>query len=650
MNQKLALATFAVLSVAGCRCGPGGSGGLLPDFSAQPLALELQACPTKDDTGATVPDVYPDEKKLTVTNNAKVSGPLSLTFRGADAAAFSIAPTFTTTQVAALESLEVPVRFSPARKGDHRAELVIDDGEETTDPVVATLVGIGSNLAALPKIAASVQNKDAMTTFDACQDGLLCQQTYPDTLYKEAATLEVKLRNAGCPALKITGLEIVPLGAGSTNLAFFIDEPAVPPSASTPLLLTQAVANGETTVKVRFAPETDGTGDTQRFALLRVKTNDPVTPEYDIQLFGSALEPAIYSIPTFCDFSNPLDTCGYATRQANQARFTVKNGGSATIKIDSTNFGSNGTATGGSNGRFNIAAGIAGQTIAPGGQLTLDVTHTDQPLYVIDTLVVSASTTPGGAVGSAGRAVLTLAGGRKPCLETEPLDQLDFQNPTAELTQKDVIVRNKNDTNCGDLIIKNVSIDQSAFFSLVPTLIPPNEVVPAGQSRTAKVQYKKPVSGGTQAGVLRIETNDPDFSGPSWKVVRLYSQSPLDQLPVPIAEGCVDSGCTTVKSNSMSVNLSQLNPKQVIITGKNSYDPGNPTQPGITKWQFRLVTRPSNATAALLANDGVEITTNQTTLTLDPGALGLYRVTLMVTDTANQRSAIASELKINVNQ
>ena len=38
--------------------------------------------------------------------------------------------------------------------------------------------------------------------------------------------------------------------------------------------------------------------------------------------------------------------------------------------------------------------------------------------------------------------------------------------------------------------------------------LPTDTVVSAGAATTAYVDYKKPVSGGSQAGTMRIETND----------------------------------------------------------------------------------------------------------------------------------------------
>jgi hypothetical protein len=125
----------------------------------------------------------------------------------------------------------------------------------------------------------------------------------------------------------------------------------------------------------------------------------------------------------------------------------------------------------------------------------------------------------------------------------------------------------------------------------------------------------------------------------------------LDQLPVALLEGC-DASQTQCVDNTLNVSLTSFgaNAKQVVLSGANSFDPPGNSMPANSKYLFRLVTKPTNASAASLANDGQKIGAATTTLTLDPLATGLYRVTLTVFDDKNQASAFASELKIFVTQ
>jgi hypothetical protein len=103
--------------------------------------------------------------------------------------------------------------------------------------------------------------------------------------------------------------------------------------------------------------------------------------------------------------------------------------------------------------------------------------------------------------------------------------------------------------------------------------------------------------------------------------------------------------------NTMSVSLSSLGTnKTLIMSGKNSYDPGNTSSTPISGYTFRLVTKPSNATSASLANDGTKTAMASQILTLDSTATGLYRVTLMVYDDHMQPSGSATDLKITITQ
>jgi hypothetical protein len=653
-------------------CKPPPPKDVLPDYVAAPVALAFEACPVKDETGKAVVDVFPDEKKVTITNQSKGVGGLKMTFEGDGAAAFATdlkrADPMNPEGLGSLSEVIVPVMFTPVKKGVVKAQLVISDDIEGTEDQKVDLVGTGSDLAAQPTIKVSVLN--VADAYDDCLEGVVCTQNFADTLYKESATVEVKVTNTGCPSLKITGIEITPQG-GAGNLAYFIDAPSVLPTTDTPLVLTQAGGLQTTKFKIRFAPEDDGSGNLTRFATLRIKTNDPNAKDgdnntggFDILLAGSALEPSIYTTPTRCDFSDPADLCGNATKIAGKANFLVKNGGNVAIKIDSTTFKSNSSETAGQDNRLTVTGTpIKGVTILPGASAPIEISHTEMPLYIQDLVTISASV-PAGAPGSAGRAILSLSGGKKPCLSTDPaIDmltgqaRLDFAAPMTELSAKEVTIKNGPAATCGDLIIKAVEVlDSNPFFSLLDPMITAGTKIAPGGELKVTVQYKKPVSGGTQVGSLRINTNDGDFATPPGYIIQLYSQSPLDQLPVAIAKGCVptDLTCAMGKVNAMSVNLSMLpagpnGTRLFTVWGKESFDPPSNTM-ALPFYLFRLVSKPSNATEASLENDGLKNAKSAVELKLDGAAVGLYRVTLDVWDDKNQKSGTSSELKINVFQ
>ena len=668
MKIRFLAASIVLMSVAGCRCKSGGTGDNLPDYAAKPVAINFEACPTKDEAGKAVSDVFPDEKKVTITNRSKGGGGLSLSFTGDGKDSFTQDPKkadpANPTSIAALSDQVLTLSFSPTKKGVVRAQLVINDETAETADVKVDLVGTGSDLAAQPTIKVSTINSAGKAT--ECQEGLVCEQNFVDTLFAESATVDLKITNAGCPALKITGLEIVSV-AGQSN-AYFIDSPSILPTTATPIILTQAGGLQTTTVKIRFAPGDDGSGNLVRFATLRVKTNDPNAKDgdnnkggFDVLLSGSALKPAIYTTPTRCDFTDMTDTCGNAAKIAGKANFLVKNEGNVAVKIDSTTFKSNNSETAGQDNRLTITgAALKGVTIQPGMSAPLEVTHTEMPLYIQDLLTISASVVPNGMPGSAGRAVISLSGGKKPCLSTEPgIDitgqaKLDFGAPSTELSAKELTIKNGPAAMCGDLIISSISIVDapSPFFSIIDPPIAPGTKIPPGTELKTTIQYKKPVSGGTQVGSLRISSNDGAFATPPGYIVQLYSQSPLDQLPVAVLKACVpsDTACTMPKT---TVSLASLpagpgGTKLLTISGKESYDPqpdGGQQRP-LAGYQFGKVPGPLANTATL--SDEARDAGQSVTLSLDGVTQGNMRLLLDVWDSANQKSGVQGSLQIQV--
>ncbi|MEW5739189.1 MAG: choice-of-anchor D domain-containing protein [Myxococcota bacterium] len=637
-------------SISGCRCQSTTTEGL-PDYLPTPQALSFEACPTKDETGATVPDVFPDKQKVTIENLGKANGGLKLSITGTDATAFSVVGTPPTT-VGSLSSVDVEVQFSPTKKGELRADLVIDDETEGTENKTVTLVGTGKNLPAQASIGSEPQKTDK-SGYYVCEESSPiapdCTLQFPDTLYDHTEVLEVKIRNKGCPALKITGLAIESLRGDQQN--FSIDSPAVLPSETSPIVLSTADGTAETIVRIRFSPVDDGSGNTDRSASLVIRSNDPLLGDgfaqpARIALSATAVKPSIYTSPTRCDFSNPNDLCGETTKVPNSATFQVTNDGNAPVLIKSVKYRSSGGDTG-AGGRFTITQNIAGQTIQPIASATLKLGHNDMPLYVSDILDIEA-VLPGPPEVSAGTISVAVYGGLKPCLTTEPMDQMNFNNPPNELTAQTLYI--KNGAGCGTLIIQDVTIDSSPFFSLIDPKVPAGTQIPAGAQVEAPVQYRRPASGGMQIGTLRIASNDTDFPPPQHKLVQLLSQSPLDQVPIATISACPpasstnDPTCTMGSTTSLSVNLSMITPKEITLSGIKSTDDNM-----VTEYRFRLLPPlPAGVTTANLANHDTKITTPTTKLTIPDGATGLYRVSLEVWDNRGQKSGNTPIMLVNV--
>lgn len=649
LRLRLIAAGLLLASTFGCRCGQ-TTNTFGPDYLPSPMALSFEACPTKDETGAAVPDVFPDTQTVTIENRAKANGGLKLSITGTNADAFKLVEPVPT-GIDSLSSVDVQIQFSPTSKGDQTAQLVIDDEYDGTENQTVTLVGTGKNLPSQASIGSSPQKTDK-SGFLACEESSPlsdCTLQFPDTQYDQSDVMEVKIKNLGCPALKITGLKIE--SARGDQQDFSIDTPATLPSMTSPILLSTADGTEEMTVKIRFSPVDDGSGNNDRYASLVILSNDPLLGDgfaqpARIALSATAVKPSIYTSPTFCDFSNQLDTCGEAMKVANSATFTVTNDGNAAVQIKSVKFRSSGGSTG-QGGRFSISQDITGQTIAPTMSATLKIAHNDMPLYVSDVIDIEA-VLPGPPETSAGTISVAVYGGLKPCLTTDPMDSMNFNNPVDEYTAQTLLI--KNGAGCGTLIVNEVSIESNPFFTLLDPLVPPNTQVAAGGQVEATVQYKRPPSGGMQIGTLRVKTNDTDYAGPQYKIVQLLSQSPLDQVPIATISACTsaeiinDPQCSMGPTTSKTVNLSMLTTKVITLSGIQSTDDNM-----VSQYRFKLLPPlPTGVTTANLANHDTQIMTPTTTLTIPDGSTGLYRISLEVWDNRGQKSGNTPVMLLNV--
>ena len=649
-NLTLPLAAIIVL---GCNCKPTGVGGAVPDFVPTPAALSFSACPTKDENNMAVQGVFPDLKKLMINNQGKVGSDLALSLSGAGASAFTIgtAPT----SIEKLSQVEIPISFSPTAKGDVRADLTIDDKTDGTENRVVTLIGTGVNLPSQPFIETAPQKKDLSGFVTCTAETPLsdCTLEFPDTLMDQSATLQLKIRNRGCPALKITALDIDGSTTPGTNDGFTSDSPAVTPSTGSPLVLSTADGTDETTITLRFTATDDGTGSSSQshYAVITIKSNDPLIGDgaanpARLTIQANAIKPSIYVAPTSCNYTNAQDTCGNATRIQNKANFRVTNDGSTPILISGVHFRSSGGSTS-TDSRFSITQNIQGQTIQPTNSASIEVTEVDQPLLVSDQMEIVADI-PGMGAGSGGKVVVSVISGIKPCLTTDPMDEIDFGDPTEELTARTFRIR--NGVGCGTLVVNSVAVSTQPFFSLIDPVIPVPATVPAGGSVETTVQYRRPSSGGMQLADLKVVSNDTDYGAPQYKLLLLRSNASLDPIPSASITACQpaqlvnDPNCALGAQTAVAINLSMITPDEVTLSGVTSTD-NNP----VAEYRFTMLPPiPGGATSAALANNGMRITTNKTKLTVPPGATGTYRIGLEVWDDRGQKSANTDVITVNI--
>ena len=678
MTRLSSLVVTALISVAGCKCPGGGTTISRPDLQTKDsngaalAALDFTACPTRDENMQPVRDVFPDTEPVVLSNSAgKAGAKAKFTFGGGDADAFQLRIsgdggvfTVVTTpyelDIDRSQEITFEVGFSPKKKGAHSATLTIDDQipETTTDPVI-TLIGSGLDLPSQPTLETGVQMEDG--GFTVCEQGSIftdCELGFPITQFETAVSRKIRIKNKGCPALKVTAIKVGIDTTGTESPDFKLTSPSSPSTAA-PISLNKADGTDTIEATIEFKPTDTGAGNETKSGFIIVDSNDPVNmapiaAPGVLSLRGEGLRPALSASPSSCDFSRDSDNCGNTPKAPDRARFTIRNDGNARVKITEAKFKSGS----GQNGRFTMVMNPTDQEIAPGASISLEVTHTNASLYVIDELQLK-SVFVGGNI-SAGDVSFALFGGTQPCLETE--DEVNFNNPMTPMSAKSFFIRNTrrlsdggtDSSKCGELVINQVGIEQNMFFSIIDPKIAPGTRVQAGGMVETAIQYNRPPSGGMQVGKLKVLSNDPFFGPPTGtKEINIISSSPFDPPPNAILKGCVpamllnDPNCTFGMETQMTVQLSQITgaTKTVTVSGFDSTDFDGNTMGKPTEFRFQLLAPfPPMATAASIAPN-MRGMANKAVLTL-PGA-GLYRVNLTVWDSRGQQGQPAS-LNINV--
>lgn len=655
-NLTFLIAGVLAVTTLGCRCGGGGPSSTKPDIVANPTALSFSACPTKDEGGNRVDGVFPDLKKLKLTNQGKVSTPLTYTLSGPGAQFFALGgDAGTPMSIDSLGEVEFPVLFSPNAKGDVRADLTIDDQTDGTDNPVVTLLGTGVNLPSQPLIETHPQKQDKTGFLTCTADTPIseCTLEFPDTLLDQTNTLQLKIKNMGCPTLKVTDIKIDGQSNPGTNDGFELQSPSTPPTSANPFVLSTIDGTDETVITFKFTATDDMSGATEQLhvAVLTLLSNDPLNGDgfanpARLTLQAKAVKPAFTVSPTNCNFADPNALCGFATHTPHKAKFNVTNEGGTALTISSVKFRSSGTATS-SNNRFTVSTNIQGMNIPAFQSAAIEVTETDMPLLVSDQLEIVADIAGNGA-GSGGTALVSVISGIKPCMTTDPLDTILFENQVDELGAK--VVRIKNGANCGTLLINSINVSNvsGTFFSLVDPIVPTPTQIPAGGQVEATVQYQRPAMGGTQLGTMIIDNNDTDAPQ---RQLQIVATSMFDPAPVATITACQpanlvnDPECSMGSENSASFNLGMINPDEITFSGAKTTDNGT-----VASYQFTMLGGSTGGiTPAALANNGMWITTKTTKLTIPAGVTNAtFRIALIAKDDRGSQSPSPSIITVNI--
>ena len=298
-----------------------------------------------------------------------------------------------------------------------------------------------------------------------------------------------------------------------------------------------------------------------------------------------------------------------------------------------------------SDSRFSVTQNVQGQMIQPTASATIVVTEVDQPLLVSDQLEIVADI-PGMGAGSGGTVVVSVISGIKPCLTTDPVDEIDFGDPTEELTARTFRIR--NGMGCGTLVVNSVGVSMQPFFSIIEPIIPVPATVPAGGNLETTIQYRRPTSGGMQLADLKVVSNDTDYGAPQYKLLLLRSNAALNQIPSASITACQpaqlinDPNCVMGSQTAAAFNLSMISPDEITLSGSTSTD-----DTMVREYRFSRL-QGSVGNDSDLANHGTRIMTNKTKLTIPSGLTGTYRIGLEVWDDRGQKSANTDVITVNI--
>lgn len=253
----------------------GGAGLPVPIIGIeQPIGTSLVSGESEVDFGDVPIGADPLERSFAVRNTG--TGDLNLlspTLSGPGAAAFSIA-------VQPLSTLDpggsttFVIRFTPVATGVQAAELTVISNDEDRSPFVIPLTGTG---VTLPKLVVETEDGQALP----------------------AGTGSVAFENADVSGTPVDRVVVVRnLGTASlANLTATLIGDAGADFEIMSVLPSELAPNASSVVTLRFSPSLAG----GRTALLRLSSNDPEWPNYDLTLSGVGVVTPVIQI------SHPAD-------------------------------------------------------------------------------------------------------------------------------------------------------------------------------------------------------------------------------------------------------------------------------------------------------------------------------------------------------
>ncbi|UCE01304.1 MAG: choice-of-anchor D domain-containing protein [Candidatus Latescibacterota bacterium] len=376
----------------------------------------------------------------------------STTLVGADSTAFAIDSGGGAFSLVPGDTHAIAVRFDPMTLGAASTALRIasSDPDEPSLDVPLSGAGIGPAMSVVP----------------AAHD-------YGDLRVGASATQAIQVRNEGTTDLSVASTRLV--GADSTQFTIDAGGGAF------------IVAPGDShAVVVRFAPDSLGA----RSAALRIASDDPNNPLFDVALSGTGVEPDIAVAPAFHDYGDVV------VSQSVTHSFALRNEGSADLSVTSTTF------AGADSTQFTIDAGGGAFIVAPGDSHSVVVRFTPDSLGARSAALRIASDDP-----DSGILDVALSGrGVQPDIAVTPVTH-DYG--VVYLGQSATQTFQVQNTGTSDLDVTSTTLVGADSTEFVIDLGGGSILLPPGGAHDVLVRFA-PSSVGPKSATLQFVSNDPD--------------------------------------------------------------------------------------------------------------------------------------------
>lgn len=428
-----------------------------------------------------------------------------------------------TFQVEAAKSQGIVVRFLPTSGAPGCAVVEVTTSDEANERLIALLTGQGD----APQL---------------CADRAVID--FGEVFVGDRAEDTVHLESCGTRAIVVE--------------AFTVNDQLPPFEAQLPTApLTLAPGEGFD-VPVAFAPVDEGshTLSAGTAGLITLDT-DAEGQQYQIALIGSSRRPPsceLAVVPGVVNFGT------VAAGRTSTQTVVLRNQGELDCQLDDISI----RAPAGS---FSVDVGafMAGQTLAPLGTLTVDVTFAPQGAAGAENgfldVLSSDPVNPTSSVSLEGNSVEPT-----PCLLEAAPTGLNFGNQALRRTaDREIVLTNVGTETC---TVKRVELSSGApHFDVIASVFPfIGTPVPVGSSLTVRVTYR-PEAEGAHTGNARITYKELGFGNPDVTLdVPLTGQGLSPRLCITPAEldfGTVNAG----QSADEQVAISNCGPTDAVLRG-----------------------------------------------------------------------------------